>query len=305
MERKIDIILLACVSLLLCSCDKFSNGDVVEKEYVLDKPFQVIEMCDNVNVTLKHCDASHRAGFIHIKTGENLIDRITTGIEEYVNEDDDAKFNKLVIRNENTLDFLRPYDYTLEMTVYYDTIFTLIFNSNATITTDTLKGYNYPSSFTTNDSIQYDSLVPNLFLEVNDGSGDFTVLMNCCKMRTKYINGTGTINLKGYTLGTIIIGDYNCHGIIDGKDLESYWLAVNYAGTNTAIVKTFDELHIYNHNIGRVFYIRYYKQKKKIHYSHIGPDGHWVPNDTIDTVYYCPLKLEAIGDNIMPYPFSD
>ena len=301
MQRKIDIFLLACVSMLLGSCDKFSNGDIVEKEYVLNEPFQVVEMWDNVNVTLKHCDDSHQPGLIHIETGENLIDRITTEIEEASDEDGTIKLNKLVIRNENTLDFLRPYDYTLEMTVYYDTIFSLIFNSNATITTDTLRGYNYPSSFINNDSIEYDSLVPNLFLEVNDGSGDFTVLLNCCKLRTKFNNGTSTINLKGYSLGTFFIGDYNCHGIIDGKDLESNWTTVSYSGTNTVYVKTFDELHIYNYNIGRVFYKRYSKQKKKIHYSHIGPDGHWIPADTIDTVYYCPLKLETIGDNIMPY----
>ena len=155
MKRKLDILLLACISLLCFSCKKFSNGDVTEIRKLVESPFQVIELCDNVNVTLKHSDVANPAGTVIIKTGENLIDGITAEIEEHTieveNDDgtDTLLFNKLVIRNENTLDFLRPYDYTLEMTVYYDTLLKIFFNSNGIITTDTLRGYEYLTDFST------------------------------------------------------------------------------------------------------------------------------------------------------------
>ena len=302
MKRKLDIFLLACISVLLGSCDKFSNGDVVEKEYTLSEPFQVVEMRDNVNVTLKHCDADHRSGFIHIETGENLIDRITTEIEEYVDEENDTiKFNKLVIRNENTMDYLRPYDYTLEMTVYYDTIYSLIFNSNATIVTDTLRGYNILTHFTSYDGNEFDSLAPCLNLEVCDGSGDFTVLLNCCKLKTRYLSGTSTITIKGTSASSIVTGGYNCHGIIDGKEMEANWSQVSYAGTNTVYVKTFDQLYLYNYNIGRIYYVKYNKLKTVIIYPHF-VDGHWTSADTIDSLFHCPRHLEKLGDNIFPYP---
>jgi hypothetical protein len=188
------------------------------------------------------------------------------------------------------------------MTVYYDTIYSLIFNSNATVVTDTLRGYNILTHFNDHYGNEFDSLAPCLNLEVYDGSGDFTVLLNCCKLKTRYLNGTSTITIKGIAASSIITGGYNCHGIIDGKDMEANWSAVSYAGTNTVYVKTFDELHLYNYNIGRIFYVKYDKSMTVIIRPHF-VDGHWMPGDTIeDSIFHCPRHLEKLGENILPYP---
>ena len=319
MKRRLAILLLVCISLLCFSCKKFSNGNVTEKQYRLDTPFQIIEMCDNINVTLKHSDAVNPAGKIIIKTGENLIDQITTEFEDHsVNVTNNEGIetlvlNKLVIRNENTLDFLRPYDYTLEMTVYYDSLLMLIFNSNGIINTDTLRGYNCWTDFSTDSDTLPDiiySLTPNLMLEINGGSGDFTVLTNCYRLITKYMQGTSNINVKGRCVRAETYGNYECHGIINCLNMESsLYHRINYYGTNTVYAKAFRQIIAMNDNIGRIYYARYTKSGRVIHWGHFDPHGGWIPSDTIDTTYYCPLsvirsglKPENIFDTIINRP---
>ena len=302
MKRRLDILLLAGVSLLCFSCKKFSNGNVTEKQYQLDPPFQAIEMCDNINVTLKHADAVNPAGKIIVKTGENLIDQITTEFEEQsveVTHNEGIEtlvLNKLVIRNENTLDFLRPYDYTLEMTVYYDSLLMLIFNSNGIISTDTLRGYDSWTDFSNDSGDIIYSLTPNLMLEINGGSGDFTVLTNCYRLITKYMMGTSSINVKGSCVRAETYGNYDCHGIINCLNMESsLYHRINYFGTNTVYAKAFKQIIAMNDNIGRVFYARYTKPGKVIHWGYLDPDEGWIPSDTVDTTYYCPLSLVKSG----------
>jgi hypothetical protein len=271
----------------------------------VDSPFQVIELCDNVNVKLKHSDAANPAGKVIVKTGENLIDLITTKIEEQAIEvdtdygTDTLFFNKLVIRNENTLDFLRPYDYTLDMTVYYDTLLKIFFNSNGIITTDTLRGYEYLTDFSTdNDSVPgtFYSLAPNLLLEIEGGSGEFTVLTNCYRLITKYAQGTSNINVKGLVERAETFGDYESHGIINGIDLEAnLYHRVIYYGTNTVYAKAFRRIIAKNDNIGRIFYARYAKPGKVIQWGHDDPVAGWIPTDTIDTVFFCPLNVNSSG----------
>ena len=303
MKKALNVLLLACASVVFGSCNKFSNGDVTTQTRQTET-FQIVEMCDNVDVTLKHCDAQNPAGTIIITTGENLIDNIGTEIEEirisvtHNGVNDTLVFNKLVITNDNNLNFLRPYDYTLETTVYYDSLFELIFNSNATIITDTLRGYNYWTNFNNQSDttiITADSLRPNILLSVIGGSGDFTVLTNCFRLMTNYIHGTSNLILKGHAVRAETYGDYDCHGVIDGFDMEadSYHM-VTALGTNKIIARAFNQIIAQNDNIGHVYYVRYSKPGKIIHWGH-HEGGHWVDNDTIDTLYSCPLSVTKRG----------
>lgn len=304
MKRKLGIILLACISLSCFSCKKFSIGDETTQTRLLDKAFQIVEMNDNVNITLKHCDLNNPAGKIIITTGENLIDNIGTEIEEL--NIDTITFNKLVIRNGNTMDFIRPYEYTLDMTVYYDSLFKIIFNSNAEVSTDTLRGYNFWTDFSEgNDSLSTTSyeLMPNLLIEADGGSGNLNVLTNCYRLLTLQRHGTANICFSGYAERAETSGEYDSHGIIDGKGLEAnVYHTVHYSGTNTVIAKAFNHVNITNENIGRVYYVQFNKKKQVIVPPHI-VDGHWVPADTVpDSTFYCPLHLNIEGDNVMPYP---
>lgn len=305
MKRALNIVLLVCTSVVLGSCNKFSNGDTTTfPPRQLDAPFQIIEMRDDIDVVLKHSDAANPAGTVIITTGENLIDGISTEIEPVTSVTthngitDSIIFNKLVLRNNNTLGFLRPYDYTLEMTVYYDTLFELIFNSNGVVTTDTLRGYNHWTNFSSlNDTAlnTVDSLTANLLIEIQGGSGNFTVLTNCFRLMTHYQHGTSDLTISGKVVRAETNGDYDSHGIIDGFDLEasSYHL-VNGYGTNIIIAKAFNQIIARNENIGHIYYVRYSKPGKVIHWGHF-ENGHWIQNDTVDTLYWCPLNVTKRG----------
>ena len=303
MKRELDVILLACLSLLCFSCKKFSDGETKLFERQIDTTFQVIEMCDNVNVTLEHCDAVHPAGLITIKTGENLIDGIITKTETILVDAklDDTTFkvplNKLVIQNNNALSTFRPYDYDLDMTVYYDSLYILYFNSNGTVkTADTLRGYYWPNSIQ-NDSTVFDTLRPSLRLEILGGSGDYYITMNCHHLTTKYIHGTSCLTMKGYVKHAETRSNHDCHGIIDGKDLEAKSQIVNYYGTNKVYVKVVDRLTAKNYNIGSIYYVKF-KKHEVVWVNNGLPHGEW-----IDSTFRCPqhkiLQGERIYDTVI------
>ena len=259
MKKAPVIILLACISLLHCSCNKFSIGDITSEVRHLNEPFQIVEIRDDIDVSLRRCNADTAAGTICIKTGENLIEAIHAQTEDVMESEggDTLSFTKLIITNDNTYNFLRPYDHTPQMTVYYDTLFKLIFHSNArNIRTDTLRGYNINTHFTS-DTIEWDSLAPNLILEVEGGSGDFNVLTNCYKLIAKYIHGTSTLNIKGKVSLASTYADYDCHGIINSKELNTHIYYITTYSTNIIKTRAFHLLDIKNGNIGEVHYLRH------------------------------------------------
>ena len=259
MKKAPVIILLACVSLLLCSCNKFSIGEITDEQRSISEAFQIVEIRDDINVSLRHSNSDTAAGSIFIRTGENLIDAINAQTEAFleVNGGDTADFTKLVITNDNSINYLRPYNHTPKMTVYYDTIYKIIFYSNAlNIHTDTLRGYNFPTHFA-NDTIEWDSLAPNLILEVEGGSGNFNVLTNCYKMIAKYIHGTSTLNIKGHATLASTYADYDCHGIINSKELNTHVHYVTTYGTNIIKTRAYYLLDVKNGNIGEVHYLRH------------------------------------------------
>ena len=276
MKTILNVVLLAFVSVVISSCSKFSNGVVRQKEVFLDRKFQIVEMCDNVNVDLKHCDKKNPAGTIIIRASENLLENISTEIVGTAL--DTTSYNKLIIKNNSSFDYLRPDNYTLEMTVYYDSLLMLIFNSNGTINTDFLRGYKTP--VTSEGEVKY---LSNLRIEVNGGSGDFTVLTNCELARAYYLFGTSNLILKGTAAASIIYGDYNCNGIIDARALVSNWTTINYLGTNTVWTNTVDYLKIINNSIGRVFYHEF------------------TATDAQGNTSNCPKRPEFSGANIYPY----
>lgn len=307
MKRVLGAILLACTSLWLCSCEKFTVGELITDDHSksVDQPFQVIEFRDDVNVNLLHADQAHPAGTVIVTAGANLIEGIHTEIDTNYTDVNDVygdtlTLNKLIIRNDNTFNYLHTYNYAINATIYYDTLFQLIFHSNARrINTDTLRGYNYLTPFS-QDSVSWDSLAPRLILEVKGGSGSFNVLTDCYRVNTKHIQGTADITIQGNTVIASTFADYDCHGIIDGKDLYSHLHYVNSHSTNRVIAKAFYMLSATNDNVGQIEYVRFNQVTQ-----HLCP-----PNDTIpawhleDTIVRCPQVLIREGskkENIIPY----
>lgn len=265
MKKAPVIVFLACIS-LLCSCGKipFSNGEVFDYVRRIDQPFQIVEINDNIDVTLKCSDADHPAGTIAIRIGENLIDRVSTEIEEQTVDINDTvlTMNALVIRDNNGLSYLRPYDYTREMTVYYDSLLKITLNSNSDhIQTDTIRGYSVMTHFTS-DTLEWDRDTTNLILQVDGGSGNFNILINCYKLVTKYIHGTSNLNLKGKATLASTYADYDCHGIINSRELNTHIYYITTNGTNVITTKTYHLLDVKNNNIGEVHYLKYITKKE-------------------------------------------
>lgn len=308
MKKALRIVFLASISLIVCACHKFSIGESKSDFVQLQRPFQVVEFRDNVNVTLLHCDEDHPAGYIWITAPENLWDNIIPVIDSTKETNGDTihpvPFTKLTIRNDNSLNYLHSYDYTIKATVYYDSLYHLIFHSNGEIHTDTLRGFNCMTQFSNSDST-WTELASNLLMEVEGGSGNFNVLTNCYWTRTKFIHGTSDITVKGFADMSSIYADYDCHGVIDESELVANFHFITSYGTNTVSAKAFHTFNAKNFNTGRVYYVEYDQPGTVTHWAHQDSTGHWVPSQVVDTLYHCPLHLVRGGsnrDNIMPMP---
>lgn len=301
MKKAPVIILLACVSLLFGSCNKFSIGDITEDTRPPVEPFQVVEIRDDINVSLRHSNADTLAGTVRIRTGANLIDDIHAQTEEHLEIDgkDTLKYTKLVITNDNSVSYLRPYNHTPQMTVWYDTIYKIIFHSNGLIRTDTLRGYNYPTHFTS-DTIEWDSLAPNLILEVEGGSGNFNVLTNCYKLIAKYIHGTSTLNIKGKATLASTYADYDCHGIIDSKRLYTHIYYITTYSTNIIKAQAFHLLDVKNGNIGEVRYLRYFTEEYLYEWNETLHQ-----TDTFHRYICSPEQIRYNGQYLDPWTYTD
>ena len=302
MRKALVPIFLACVSAWLCSCNKINIGDIVEETRRVDESFQIVEIRDDIDVSLRHCTADSAAGTIRITTGENLIDRInaTTATHTEINGNDTLTFTKLVITNDNDYNNLRPHSHDPQMTVYYDSLLKIIFYSNAqNVRTDTLRGYNYPTQFS-HDTVTWDSLAPNLLLEVEGGSGNFNVLANCYKLMIKSTHGTSNLTIKGKASLASTYADYDCHGIIDCKGLYSHIHYITTYGTNTVKAQSYYLLDVKNGNIGEVHYLWYRTEIEG-----------YVWNDSLhqyDTVYnpvFCPQYIRYNSTSVSNWNYHN
>lgn len=300
MKKALVITLLACINALLCSCNKFTIGDITEETRHLDESFQVVEIRDDINVSLRHSNADTVAGTILIKTGENLIDGINATVVDFSESNDSLPFKKLIITNDNAYNNLRPHSHMPQMTLYYDTIYKIIFYSNATnVRTDTLRGYNYLTHFA-QDTIEWDSLASNLFLEMEGGSGNFNILANCYKLTTKCIHGTSNITIKGKTTLASTFADYDCHGIINCKNLNTHIHYITTHGTNILKANCYYLLDVKNENIGEVHYLKYWTTKEE----HVWNDS-LHQNDTIISHITCPQVIRYNGEYINPWTYDN
>ena len=282
MKRALNVVLLVCVSVVFWACEKspFSAGAITDRYDTIRTPFHTVEFRDNVNVNMKLKDADHPRGLIHIKTGENLIDDIFAEI-------DTTNGVRLVIGNNNTNNFLRPYDTPLEVDVYYDSIYKIIFNSNGIVDTDTIKGIvHWVQDTVSNDSIKKYQIQ----IEVDGGSGELHMQLdggNESVLKTNYLIGTADLYAKGSIGYAETRTNYSCHGLVDYRYLEIHSHRIDHFGTNRVFTKVFSTINAHNYNNGEIYYLKY---KKQVHeYIPPGEDEQW--GHYGDVWHYCPEAL--------------
>lgn len=270
MQRALPIF-LAFVSLLLSSCGKdvfFSNGPTIDEDRSVEGIFQVLEMYDNVDVKLIQRNGQGDPGCtpIHVQTGENLMPNIHTEIHG----------DTLTIRNDNILNWMRPYDYPLSVTVYYDSIYKIVFNSNGNLQTDTILGVS---------SATKDEALSTVRLSIEGGSGNIDLNVNCRRLHINYEFGTACLTAKGDARIAYTSTSYNSHGPIDALGLETNIHYIYAYGTNDIKAKAFHEIHARNKNNGSIYYLKY-----------IGERWSYQIHDFEDV--HCPEVVTLDGSNI-------
>ena len=242
MQRNVIAILFILVSLVTTSCQKidalFNNGEPITEYRSVDQQFTVVSMFNNVNVKLVQDHHPH----LELTCPKNLIEKITT----------EVKNDTLVIRNENDFNWLRNYDYSIDLTVYYDSLRSINYCSIAELRSlDSIIGMKAQSIDST--EIGIDTIMTNNFiLRILEGSGDINLTFNCNILKTVFNNGTSKVILKGYAgYAEHYLKSY---GVIHAEDLNSNIIQVMSHSTNDAYVWAQSTLYAYLYNIGNVYY---------------------------------------------------
>ena len=242
MQRNVIAILFILVSLMVTSCQKmdalFKNGEPVTEYRTVGQNFTVVSMFNNVNVKL----VQDRHPHLELTCPKNLIEKVTTEI----------KNDTLIIRNENDFNWIRSYDYSIDLTVYYDSLRSVNYYSIGDLRSiDSIIGMKAQSIDSTEIGIDTIS-THNFILRILEGSGDINLTFNCNVLKTVFSNGTSKVILKGYAgYAEHYLKSY---GVIHAEDLNSNIVKVMSQSTNDAYVWAQSVLYAYLYNIGNAYY---------------------------------------------------
>jgi hypothetical protein len=226
--NKIQIIISAfsVIVVILSGCSK-DNGVCVSstgKTIIQDRitqPYQRIEVYDNINLFLTQDTALNK---IRVEAGENLIDGITTEIDS----------GRLVIRNENSCNWLRSFEVPVNVYLTFTRLDTLVFQAAGNITC---------TNEWTNESVS---------LDVIEGAGQIDLKLNAFRTYIIVKYGTTDINLSGYSQITTLIS-YG-FGPLHAEDLTSKFTYVSSYSSNDMFVYSSVDLQVEIGNIGDVYY---------------------------------------------------
>ncbi|MBO0331525.1 head GIN domain-containing protein [[Muricauda] lutisoli] len=205
----------SAIFLILISCngdnvpDCFQNAGEMVRRPVDVSQFSSITVFENLNVVLKQGDNQ----LVEVETGEYLLNDFSAVVED----------NRLVLRNENSCNYVRDYGLT---TVYITSpnISEIRSSTGMPITSDGV--LNYPSLSLVSESFN------NPDAETTDGSFDLN--LNASTVRI-VVNGIAYFKLKGATENfnvTVAAGDSR----IEAEELVAESVTINHRGSNDAIV---------------------------------------------------------------------
>ena len=242
MKRNVIAVLFFLVSLMFASCSKmealFTNGEPITEQRSLNHPFNAIKMYNNVNVKLVQDNYPR----LELTCPKNLIEKVTTEI------DDDT----LVIKNENDYNWLRSFDYSIDLTVYYDSLRQIDFASVGELRgTDSIRGIRELTIDSTDAVI--DTIWARTFnLNVKEGCGDIDLTFSCNVVKSNFSNGTSLVTLRGVAEYTEII--MRSYGAVHAENLNSNFVRVQSHSTNDAYVWARAKLTVWLYSIGNVYY---------------------------------------------------
>ena len=242
MKRNAIVVLFFLVSLISASCSKmntlFNNGEPVTEQREVGHRFNTVSMYNNVNVKLIHDTHPH----LELTCPKNLIDKVTTEIEG----------DTLYIKNENDFNWLRSYDYSIDLTVYYDSLRQVNFASvGDLLSTDSIKGI-MEMSIDTAGGVAYTVRTRSFNLNINEGCGDIDLTFDCSVVKNNFTNGTSHVTMRGIAEYTEII--MRSYGVVHAENLYSNFVRVQSHSTNDAYVWARTKLTVWLYSIGNVYY---------------------------------------------------
>ncbi len=244
MKRNLTALLFILVSLMSASCSKwpFSNGNPVSETRSVDPNFRIIFLYNNVNVKLMHSDHPR----LELTCPENLIDNIITK----------TSGDTLFVKNENKHNWMRSYDYDINLTIYYDSIHEISYASIGDLSSaegDTLVGV---SVRRTDTVIVFDewnsSYIQTFKLYINEGSGNIDLTLRCNEFKNRFGNGTSCVTLRGRT----DYAEYNSrsYGTIHAEELKADFVRVQSQSTNDIYINASNIIRVWLYSIGNVYY---------------------------------------------------
>ncbi len=256
--QRLPSFLLACASLLLCSCNKFSNGDTVTQKREINGHFHTLILNDDVDVTLRHSTYDTVAGSCWITAGDHLIDqiRIENPMHDTVIDNQTQhipSYDTVLISNDNTLNWLRPYDTRLHILLYYDknSLGKIIFNTNGEFYSDALQGV-YQTDIIDSVTIQR----PHLSVDIIGGSSDIHLTTETQLLHLNYYYGTASLDLQGEVSSYMELNlKQNSHGPVNGRKLWVDHVNIHHSGTGR-IITTAKIINASINNNGEVVYYR-------------------------------------------------
>ena len=239
---RVKLLIFCILSFITCmiSCKKapLSIGAITTETRQLDF-FDKVKIHDNINLTFVKSDTN----YVVITTGNNLIDNILTEIN--------AADSTLTIKNGNALDWLRPYEYQLNVELHFKDINYVYIATSGTVTTenqfnsDTI--YNpYPGD-TLPDQLKY-------VFEVDGASGNIDIeLNNCPYLYFNYEYGTSNVKIRGNNNGFLKIRKRS-FGDVNALDYQAERVTVVSNSLADCHVSVGDRLVTRINNIGNIYY---------------------------------------------------
>ena len=228
MKRNLLIITILCFLATMLSCKKapLTVGPIVTQTRVLSD-FNKLHINDNINMTLVRADTC----YIEIKTGKNIIDNITTDVNNGV----------LSVCNTTTLNWIRPYDYELNATLYFKDIKNLIFSASGNLTTKN----NFTGDLSEDDSY---------YIEIDDGSGDVSLNINDCNdLHVFYKFGVSRLTIRGYNNAKLSIFKKS-YGIFDSQDYEAQSVNITNNAQGDCFINVQKVLKAKINHCGNIYY---------------------------------------------------
>lgn len=224
-DTYITLSIVVITLLIMSSCKKspLAYGDVVT--VTRDIPaFNSLSLHNNIDVTLIMSDSFK----IELTTCENLINGIVSEVNDSL----------LILRDDNTINWIREYDYPLEATIYYDSQITKIHYSSV--------------GLLRSDDYIVDDSTSTFALFVEDGGGEISLNLRCKHLIIDSNGGATGIKFKGRSRTSDIRQDSYGPILLD-EFISDTVKAVNI-GANNIFLHCNNSLRTYIYSSGNIYY---------------------------------------------------